>query len=223
MSSLIELINAELPQYQCGRCETPGCRPYAEEILNGSPHNRGVPGGQDTADKISKILNTDSLTLDHDYGPEIKPQIAYIIEEDCIGCTKCIDACPVDAINGAANLMHNVINDLCTGCELCIEPCPVDCIELIEVSEEQSLKIRKDSDHFFQLKNRPIQRKNKKSKLNKSISENLSIAESINKKLTNRNIDKEQSIKKLQAEMLNAQKTEKYITTSDIENLKNQL
>jgi formate hydrogenlyase subunit 6/NADH:ubiquinone oxidoreductase subunit I len=161
--------------------------------------------------------------LDHDYGPEIKPQIAYIIEEDCIGCTKCIDACPVDAINGAANLMHNVINDLCTGCELCIEPCPVDCIELIEVSEEQSLKIRKDSDHFFQLKNRLIQRKNKKSKLNKSISENLSIAESINKKLTNRNIDKEQSIKKLQTEMLNAQKTEKYITTSDIENLKNQL
>ena len=133
MSSLIELINAELPQYQCGRCETPGCRPYAEEILNGSPHNRCVPGGQDTADKISKILNTDSLTLDHDYGPEIKPQIAYIIEEDCIGCTKCIDACPVDAINGAANLMHNVINDLCTGCELCIEPCPVDCIELIEI------------------------------------------------------------------------------------------
>jgi electron transport complex protein RnfB len=223
MSSLIELINAELPQYQCGRCETPGCRPYAEEILNGSPHNRCVPGGQDTADKISKILNTDSLTLDHDYGPEIKPQIAYIIEEDCIGCTKCIDACPVDAINGAANLMHNVINDLCTGCELCIEPCPVDCIELIEASEEQSLKIRKDSDHFFQLKNRLIQRKNKKSKLNKSISENLSIAESINKKLTNRNIDKEQSIKKLQTEMLNAQKTEKYITTSDIENLKNRL
>ena len=223
MSSLIELINAELPQYQCGRCETPGCRPYAEEILNGSPHNRCVPGGQDTADKISKILNTDPLTLDHDYGPEIKPQIAYIIEEDCIGCTKCIDACPVDAINGAANLMHKVINDLCTGCELCIEPCPVDCIELIEVSEEQSLKIRKDSDHFFQLKNRLIQRKNKKSKLNKSISENLSIAESINKKLTNRNINKEQSIKKLQTEMLNAQKTEKYITTSDIENLKNRL
>lgn len=223
MSNLIELINAELPQFQCGRCETPGCRPYAEEIINGSPHNRCVPGGQETADKISKILNANKLLLDHDYGPEIKPQVAYIVEEDCIGCTKCIDACPVDAINGAANLMHNVINDLCTGCELCIEPCPVDCIELIEVSEEQSLKIRKDSDHFFQLKNRLIQRKNKKSKLNKSISENLSIAESINKKLTNRNIDKEQSIKKLQIEMLNAQKTEKYITTSDIENLKNRL
>ena len=223
MSNLIELINAELPQFQCGRCETPGCRPYAEEILKGSPHNRCVPGGQETLNKISKLLNREALLLDQEYGPELKTQVANIIEEDCIGCTKCIDACPVDAITGAANLMHNVINDLCTGCELCIEPCPVDCIELIEVSEEQSLKIRKDSDHFFQLKNRLIQRKNKKSRFNKSISENLSIAESINKKLTNRNIDKEQSIKKLQTEMLNAQKTEKYITTSDIENLKNRL
>ena len=149
MSNLIELINAELPQYQCGRCETPGCRPYAEEILNGSPHNRCVPGGQDTADKISKILNTKPLLLIMIMDQKFKPQVAYIIEEDCIGCTKCIDACPVDAITGAANLMHNVIYDLCTGCELCIDPCPVDCIELIEVSEEQSLKIRKRFRSFL--------------------------------------------------------------------------
>ena len=223
MSNLIELINAELPQFQCGRCETPGCRPYAEEIINGSPHNRCVPGGQETADKISKILNANKLLLDHNYGPEIKPQVAYIVEEDCIGCTKCIDACPVDAINGAANLMHNVIIDLCTGCELCIDPCPVDCIELIEVSKKQSLKIRKDSDHFFRLKNELLQRKNKKPILNKSISENLDLAKSINKKLSNRNVDKEKSIKKLQTEMLNSQKTEKYINPSDIENLKKQL
>ena len=151
------------------------------------------------------------------------PQVAYIIEEDCIGCAKCIDACPVDAINGAANLMHNVIYDLCTGCELCIDPCPVDCIELIEVSEEESLKIRKNSEHFFQLKNELVQRKNKKTKLNKSISENLDLAKSINKKLSNRNVDKEKSIKKLQTEMLNSQKAEKYINPSDIENLKKQL
>jgi len=223
MSSLIELINAELPQFQCGRCETPGCRPYAEEIINGSPHNRCVPGGQETADKISKILNANKLLLDHDYGPEIKPQVAYIVEEDCIGCTKCIDACPVDAINGAANLMHNVINDLCTGCELCIDPCPVDCIELIEVSEEQSLKIRKDSDHFFQLKNELLQRKDKKTKLNKSISENLDIANTINQKLSNRNLDKEKLIKKLQAEMLDSQRVEKNMNASDIEELKKQL
>ena len=144
MSNLIELINAELPQFQCGRCDTPGCRPYAEEIVNGSPHNRCVPGGQVTLDRISDILNRDSLLLDHDYGPDLKPQVAHIVEEDCIGCTKCIDACPVDAITGAANLMHNVINDLCTGCELCIEPCPVDCIELIDIDEDKSL-IARDS------------------------------------------------------------------------------
>ena len=123
MSNLIELINSELPQFQCGRCDTPGCRPYAEEIAKGSPHNRCVPGGQKTLDKISILLNDNTLSLDHDYGPELKPQVANIIEDDCIGCTKCIDACPVDAISGAPNLMHNVINDLCTGCELCIEPC----------------------------------------------------------------------------------------------------
>ena len=99
MNNLIELINAELPQFQCGRCDTPGCRPYAEEIAKGSPHNRCVPGGQDTLNKISNILGKDSILLDEDYGPELKPQVAHIIEEDCIGCKKCIDACPVDALS----------------------------------------------------------------------------------------------------------------------------
>ena len=148
--TLIELINAELPQYQCGRCDTPGCRPYAKEIVNGTPHNRCVPGGQETLNKISLILNSKPLALDIAYGPELKPQIANIIEEDCIGCKKCIDACPVDAISGAANLMHKVIDDLCTGCELCIEPCPVDCIELVEVNDDQSLIARDQSEVFFQ-------------------------------------------------------------------------
>ena len=85
MSNLIELINAELPQYQCGRCETPGCRPYAEEIAKGSPHNRCVPGGQETSNKISELINKDILLLDQKYGPELKTQVANIIEEDCIG------------------------------------------------------------------------------------------------------------------------------------------
>lgn len=223
MSNLIELINAELPQFQCGRCDTPGCRPYAEEIANGSPHNRCVPGGQVTLDRISDILNKDSLLLDHDYGPDLKPQVAQIIEEDCIGCTKCIDACPVDAITGAANLMHNVINDLCTGCELCIEPCPVDCIELIDIDEDKSLIARDSSSHFFDLKVELDQRKKKKSKMNKSILENLSIGDSINQKLKNRNIDSATSLKKLQLEMLESQKNEKYINAEDIEKLKKQL
>ena len=223
MSNLIELINAELPQFQCGRCDTPGCRPYAEEIANGSPHNRCVPGGQVTLDRISDILNRDSLLLDHDYGPDLKPQVAHIVEEDCIGCTKCIDACPVDAITGAANLMHNVINDLCTGCELCIEPCPVDCIELIDIDEDKSLIARDSSSHFFDLKVELDLRKKKKSKMNKSILENLSIADSINQKLKNRNIDSATSLKKLQLEMLESQKNEKYINAEDIEKLKKQL
>jgi len=223
MSNLIELINAELPQFQCGRCDTPGCRPYAEEIANGSPHNRCVPGGQVTLDRISDILNRDSLQLDHDYGPDLKPQVAQIVEEDCIGCTKCIDACPVDAISGAANLMHNVINDLCTGCELCIEPCPVDCIELIDIDEDKSLIARDSSSHFFDLKVELDLRKKKKSKMNKSILENLSIGDSINQKLKNRNIDSATSLKKLQLEMLESQKNEKYINAEDIEKLKKQL
>lgn len=223
MSNLIELINAELPQFQCGRCDTPGCRPYAEEIANGTPHNRCVPGGQVTLDRISDILNRDSLLLDHDYGPDLKPQVAHIVEEDCIGCTKCIDACPVDAITGAANLMHNVINDLCTGCELCIEPCPVDCIELIDIDEDKSLIARDSSSHFFDLKVELDLRKKKKSKMNKSILENLSIGDSINQKLKNRNIDSATSLKKLQLEMLESQKNEKYINAEDIEKLKKQL
>lgn len=223
MSNLIELINAELPQFQCGRCDTPGCRPYAEEIANGSPHNRCVPGGQVTLDRISDILNKDSLLLDHDYGPDLKPQVAHIVEEDCIGCTKCIDACPVDAISGAANLMHNVINDLCTGCELCIEPCPVDCIELIDIDEDKSLIARDSSSHFFDLKVELDLRKKKKSKMNKSILENVSIGDSINQKLKNRNIDSATSLKKLQLEMLESQKNEKYINAEDIEKLKKQL
>ena len=223
MSNLIELINAELPQFQCGRCDTPGCRPYAEEIANGSPHNRCVPGGQVTLDRISDILNRDSLLLDHDYGPDLKPQVAHIVEEDCIGCTKCIDACPVDAITGAANLMHNVINDLCTGCELCIEPCPVDCIELIDIDEDKSLIARDSSSHFFDLKVELDLRKKKKSKMNKSILENLNIGDSINQKLKNRNIDSATSLKKLQLEMLESQKNEKYINAEDIEKLKQQL
>ena len=223
MNNLIELINAELPQFQCGRCDTPGCRPYAKEIVNGSPHNRCVPGGQVTLDRISDILNKDSLLLDHDYGPDLKPQVAQIVEEDCIGCTKCIDACPVDAITGAANLMHNVINDLCTGCELCIEPCPVDCIELIDIDEDKSLIARDSSSHFFDLKVELDLRKKKKSKMNKSILENVSIGDSINQKLKNRNIDSATSLKKLQLEMLESQKNEKYINAEDIEKLKKQL
>jgi Na+-translocating ferredoxin:NAD+ oxidoreductase subunit B len=219
MSDLIELINSELPQYQCGRCDTPGCRPYAESIINGAPHNRCVPGGQKTLDKISILLESESMILNNDYGPKLIPQVAKIVEEDCIGCTKCIDACPVDAITGAANLMHSVIDDLCTGCELCIEPCPVDCIELMEVNEEKSLGARNQSEKFFNLKSELNNRKIKKAKFNKSFEQNLNLADSINGKLKNRGQDQSKALLRLQVDMLEAQKKDKSFDDSDINNL----
>ena len=219
MSDLIELINSELPQYQCGRCDTPGCRPYAESIINGAPHNRCVPGGQKTLDKISILLESESMILNNDYGPKLNAQVAKIVEEDCIGCTKCIDACPVDAITGAANLMHSVIDDLCTGCELCIEPCPVDCIELMEVNEEKSLGARNQSEKFFNLKSELNNRKIKKAKFNKSFEQNLNLADSINGKLKNRGQDQSKALLRLQVDMLQAQKKDKSFDDSDINNL----
>jgi electron transport complex protein RnfB len=128
---LVDQIDALLPQTQCGKCKTPGCRPYAEEIAAGAPINRCVPGGADTIADLAALLHRPVLSLDPDYGMEpATRRVAFIREAECIGCTKCIQACPVDAIAGAAKLMHTVITDECTGCDLCIPPCPVDCIEI---------------------------------------------------------------------------------------------
>lgn len=127
---LINLIHDQLPQIQCGRCDTPGCKQYAKAIVAGEPHDRCVPGGQETLDKLNKLVGTSYKKVNLEYGPTIKFQKVSIVEEDCIGCKKCITACPVDAIVGATNMMHSIIDDICTGCELCIEPCPVDCIKM---------------------------------------------------------------------------------------------
>ena len=134
---LINLIHKELPQIQCGRCDTPGCMQYAQAIVDGDPHDRCVPGGQETLDKLNSILDKKISKVNLDYGPTIDNQKVSIVESECIGCKKCIDACPVDAIVGSANMMHSIIDDLCTGCELCIEPCPVDCIEIVSVSNDE--------------------------------------------------------------------------------------
>lgn len=133
---LIEAIDALLPQTQCGRCGHPGCRPYAEAIASGEPLNRCPPGGQLTIDRLANLLERPPLPLDEQYGTEPPPQVAWIREAECIGCTKCIQACPVDAIVGAAQRMHSVIASECSGCELCIAPCPVDCIDLIPLAGE---------------------------------------------------------------------------------------
>ena len=127
--SLIQLIDALLPQTQCGKCGHPGCRPYAEGIASGEPINKCPPGGNETIAALAELLKVPVLELDITRG-SAPAQIAYIREAECIGCTKCIQACPVDAIVGAAKLMHTVIIDECTGCDLCVAPCPVDCIEM---------------------------------------------------------------------------------------------
>ncbi|WP_085745270.1 electron transport complex subunit RsxB [Pseudomonas sp. R45(2017)] len=127
--SLIQRIDALLPQTQCGKCGHPGCKPYAEGIAEGEPINKCPPGGDETIAALAELLKIPVLELDISRG-SAPPQVAYIREAECIGCTKCIQACPIDAIVGAAKLMHTVIIDECTGCDLCVAPCPVDCIEM---------------------------------------------------------------------------------------------
>ncbi|MFY0990696.1 RnfABCDGE type electron transport complex subunit B [Halomonas sp. C05BenzN] len=126
--ALIEAIDAELPQTQCGKCGHPGCRPYAQAIAAGEPINRCPPGGEATVARLAELTGQPALPLEQ---PAQSPLAAVIREAECIGCTKCIQACPVDAILGAARRMHTVIVDECTGCELCVAPCPVDCIDLL--------------------------------------------------------------------------------------------
>lgn len=131
---VVESINNLLPQTQCGQCGHPGCRPYAESIANGGAINKCPPGGQVTINALAELLGTEAKSLDAEHGREEMTRVAFIREEECIGCTKCIQACPVDAILGAAKQMHTVINDECTGCDLCVEPCPVDCIDMLPLA-----------------------------------------------------------------------------------------
>lgn len=132
---LVERINSLLPQTQCGRCSHEGCLPYAKAIANGEAINKCPPGGQSTINKLGRLLHEYETGLDPAHGDFTPPQVAVIREAECIGCTKCIRACPVDAIIGGPKLMHTVIEDECTGCDLCLEPCPVDCIDLVPVSK----------------------------------------------------------------------------------------
>lgn len=128
----IEAIDRCLPQTQCGQCGYPGCRPYAEAIADGLARiNQCPPGGEAGIVRLSELLAVPALPLDESHGLHKPPLVAYIREAECIGCTKCIQACPVDAIIGASKFMHTVLADRCTGCELCIPPCPVDCIDLV--------------------------------------------------------------------------------------------
>lgn len=132
MNLSAEQINALLPQTQCTRCGYQGCLPYAEAIAGGfAAINQCPPGGAATIAALAKLAGSPVLPLNPSNGVEQPRTVAYILEEHCIGCTKCLPACPVDAILGANKRMHSVIAIECTGCELCIAPCPVDCIVML--------------------------------------------------------------------------------------------
>lgn len=160
----ISRVDACLPQTQCGLCEHPdGCLPYAAAIvLDDEPYNKCVPGGQPVTDTISQILYPDTHRIPLTAVPSQWPidtasarpteVRAVIREDDCIGCTKCIPACPVDAIVGTGKHMHTIFTDLCTGCELCIAPCPVDCIDLVTIAREVSVSEREAEQEDLRLR-----------------------------------------------------------------------
>jgi electron transport complex protein RnfB len=139
---LVDRIDRLLPQTQCGKCNFKGCRPYAEAIAAGQAEiNQCPPGGEAGIRALARLLGREPLPLNPENGVEKPAAVAVIDEQACIGCTLCIQACPVDAILGAMKQMHTVIADECTGCELCIPPCPVDCIVMQDKPVERARRI----------------------------------------------------------------------------------
>lgn len=137
-STKINAIDALLPQTQCGLCTYTGCKPYADAIVNKNERiDLCLPGGVPVLKKLGDLCHVDVTPLENEMEKKAKPpMLAVIRENECIGCTKCIQACPVDAIIGASKLMHTVLTSICNGCELCVAPCPVDCIDMIILSEK---------------------------------------------------------------------------------------
>ena len=147
MSGLAERIDALLPQTQCTKCGYPACRPYAEAIANGEAEiNQCPPGGDAAIRGLAGLLGREARPLNPRNGIERPRRVALIDEARCIGCTLCIQACPVDAIVGAAKMMHTVVTELCSGCDLCVPPCPVDCIDMLPASGEDAIWDRARAD-----------------------------------------------------------------------------
>lgn len=168
-------IDAILPQTQCGLCGYNGCMPYAEALTKGEANiNLCPPGGVDGLNALGNLLNVDPAPYLAEMQDKAKPKMVAVIREtECIGCTKCITACPVDAILGSAKQMHTVIESECTGCELCVTPCPVDCIDMIAIVDNKSVEEKQQqANHYRQRYMAHLQRVNQKSE--KPISHKIS-------------------------------------------------
>lgn len=170
MKNLVAQIDSLLPQTQCGQCSYEGCLPYAEAIANGETINRCPPGGIKTLKALAELLKRDVKPFLEDMVQQEKSSAtAYIRETECIGCTKCIQACPVDAILGAAKQLHTVLTQECTGCGLCVAPCPVDCIDVISL-KTPAYQPEKTRQRFYARKERLKKIKTQLTQQNEEIS-----------------------------------------------------
>jgi electron transport complex protein RnfB len=176
-----EQIDALLPQTQCGLCGYGGCMPYAEALVfEKAAIDLCPPGGVKGLLGIGALLDVDAKPFIPEMEKKSKPKLLAIIREDeCIGCTKCIQACPVDAILGSAKHMHTVISIECTGCELCVDPCPVDCIDLVAVTvDESSEKIAADlARERFNVREKRLREERRLALLNKPQADKKSFVE----------------------------------------------
>lgn len=148
---LIQHIDAVLPQTQCTRCGYDACLPYAQAIaVDNEAINRCPPGGEAGIVTLANLTGQSIKPLDPECGVYLQPTVAVINEEHCIGCTLCIQACPVDAIVGANKLMHTVLTDRCTGCDLCVAPCPVDCIQMVPLDRDWTVELANQAREHFE-------------------------------------------------------------------------
>ena len=173
-NSIVEKIDAILPQTQCKKCGFNGCKPYAQAISEGNEDiNQCPPGGTAGIKKLAALLGVQEKKLNESFGKEQPRKVAFIVEEDCIGCTKCLPPCPVDAIIGASKQMHTVISSACTGCELCVAPCPVDCIVMRPIISDDNDLLEWNEDKAEAAKNRYINKMKRMERLNAEKMERL--------------------------------------------------